>query len=75
MARNFAPLILVYITFFVFNRESIGTLLTTWWHSHEASQGLILVPVSLWLTFKQLAARNSSSFQPSWPWVVCFGIA
>lgn len=75
LAIKFAPLLLVYAAFLVFNREFINPLLAAWWSSHEASQGLLILPVSIFLTFRQLARREDFRLQPSLASVTMFVIA
>lgn len=65
MAIRFAPLVLVYAAFLLFNREFVSPLLATWWNSHEASQGLLILPIALYLTIRQLADRPDYQLQPS----------
>ncbi|RLA03153.1 MAG: hypothetical protein DRQ54_11170, partial [Gammaproteobacteria bacterium] len=70
--RSLFPLVLIYAAFLFFNREAIVPLLAGWWNSHEASQGLLIMPVSLWLTLQQLIRRPHLNLWPSWSWVVLF---
>lgn len=72
---KFAPVLLIYAAFLVLNREFIKPLLATWWNSHEASQGLLILPVAVFLTFRQLAQRQDYQLQPSLTGVTMFVIA
>ncbi len=75
LAIKFAPLLLVYAAFLVFNHEFVNPLLAAWWSSHEASQGLLIVPVAIFLTFRQLDRRQDFRLQPSFASVTMFVIA
>ncbi|MDF1819150.1 MAG: exosortase [Immundisolibacteraceae bacterium] len=75
LAIKFAPLVLVYLAFLGFNREFISPLLAAWWSSHEASQGLLILPVAVYLVFRQLARRPDGQLQPSLASVILFILA
>lgn len=75
LATRFVPLVLIYLAFLVFNCELITPLVVAWWNSHESSQGLIILPVSLWLTLRQLNERPVLGLSPSWFWVATFTVA
>ncbi|MBL4622985.1 MAG: exosortase [Immundisolibacteraceae bacterium] len=66
------PLVLVYAVFVIFNYDFIEPLLENWWSSHESSQGLVILPVSVWLVVQQLLARPTLTLQPAWVLVLLF---
>lgn len=66
------PLMLVYAVFVIFNYDFIEPLLVNWWSSHESSQGLMILPVSVWLMIQQLFGRRALTLEPVWVMVLLF---
>ena len=63
---------LVYAVFVIFNYDFIEPLLVNWWSSHESSQGLMILPVSVWLIVQQLFGRRELTLEPVWGMVLLF---
>ncbi|HAC34605.1 MAG TPA: hypothetical protein DCF45_08830 [Gammaproteobacteria bacterium] len=65
----------LYAALLVLRSETYVPLLSSWWSSHELSQGLIILPISMILAITQLGGWAIRPLAPSYLWLSVFVVA
>lgn len=71
-ALPWVALILLYTAVLGIRWETYLPLFSSWWQSHELSQGLLIIPISIALAASQLGGRAIRPLEPNYLWLTIF---